>query len=133
MKKDIDINPFSDWYSTFKTTFLWIGGYGSMTGMHNDDENNVLCQIYGNKTVYLYPPSAREYLYVNSMYDSGTECCDVDALNSIEDNQIKYPKFMVIPSKISAVIMTASTCELREMQSHRTHRIKPAITVKKLV
>ena len=93
LKKDIDINPFSDWYSTFKTTFLWIGGYGSMTGMHNDDENNVLCQIYGNKTVYLYPPSAREYLYVNSMYDSGTECCDVDVLNSIEDNQIKYPKF----------------------------------------
>jgi [protein]-arginine 3-hydroxylase / protease len=93
LKKDININPFSKWHSTFKTTFLWIGGYGSMTGMHNDDENNVLCQIYGNKTVYLYPPSAREMLYVNGIYDSGTECCDIDVVSSYEDNVNKYPKF----------------------------------------
>eukprot|EP00469_Lotharella_globosa_P016675 CAMPEP_0167830752 /NCGR_PEP_ID=MMETSP0112_2-20121227/13159_1 /TAXON_ID=91324 /ORGANISM="Lotharella globosa, Strain CCCM811" /LENGTH=54 /DNA_ID=CAMNT_0007735131 /DNA_START=1 /DNA_END=162 /DNA_ORIENTATION=+ len=47
--------------------------------MHNDDENNVLNQIFGEKTVILYPPRARPYLRVNKKYDSGTECCDFDA------------------------------------------------------
>ena len=90
LKKDIDGNPFSWWQSVFRSTYLWIGGHGSMTGLHNDDENNVLCQIYGNKTVYLYPPEMRDFLYVNGNYDSGTECYDVDVVSSTVE---QYPNF----------------------------------------
>ena len=90
LKKDIDANPFSWWHSVFRSTYLWIGGHGSMTGLHNDDENNVLCQIYGKKTVYLYPPETRAFLYVNGNYDSGTECCDVDVVDSAAE---QYPNF----------------------------------------
>ncbi len=45
------------------------------------------------KTVYLYAPNAREYLYVNPIYDSGTECCDIDVLSSLEDIKKNYPNF----------------------------------------
>mmetsp|Transcript_25300 Transcript_25300/g.35337 ORF Transcript_25300/g.35337 Transcript_25300/m.35337 type:complete len:203 (+) Transcript_25300:3-611(+) len=63
----------------FGSRYLWIGPKGSMTGLHNDDEDNVLCQIKGTKIVKLFPPHTRPYLYPNDKYDSGTECCDYDA------------------------------------------------------
>ena len=59
-----------------------------MTGLHNDDENNVLCQIYGK--TFLYPPETRAFLYVNGNYDSGTECYDVDVVDSAAE---QYPNF----------------------------------------
>ncbi|GAB5353838.1 hypothetical protein AAMO2058_000068400 [Amorphochlora amoebiformis] len=69
---------FGPW-SIFGTRYLWIGTKGSMTGMHNDDENNILCQIKGSKTVILYPPYMKSYLRPNGKYDSGTVCCEYDA------------------------------------------------------
>ena len=62
-------------------TFLWMGRPGqSVTGVHNDDEHNLLCQVAGRKRVLLWPPTARSALRPNAKYDSGTECCDADPL-----------------------------------------------------
>ena len=60
------------------TSFLWIGPCGAVTGLHNDDENNVLICLAGRKRVLLAPPSASGSVYENSKYDEGTRCCDVD-------------------------------------------------------
>jgi len=75
----------------FYQVFLWIGPKDAVTGMHNDDENNFLAQVYGRKRVILFPPSARPYLYVNNKYDSGTLCCDVDP-EDVETAE-KYPLY----------------------------------------
>jgi hypothetical protein len=72
------------WMYPFRTTYLWAGGKGAMTGFHNDDEENVLCQIEGQKTVYMMPPTARSALRVNCRYDSGTECCDSTAADVMD-------------------------------------------------
>ena len=79
LRKDVmPENLFNEW--SFGVCNLWIGSGGSSkTGLHNDDENNVLCQITGQKHVLLISPSERSKLYVNNLYDSGTECCDVSA------------------------------------------------------
>ena len=74
----------------FSTSYVWIGKMGSTTGLHSDDEENILCQIRGTKRVYLYPPSEREFLYPNKKYDSGTECCDVNP--AVPDLKL-YPNF----------------------------------------
>lgn len=60
------------------TAFLWAGPAGCCTGLHSDDEHNFLVQLHGHKRVTLVPARHRAALYVNSKYDSGTECCDVD-------------------------------------------------------
>lgn len=77
-----DVRPesmFSEW-AIFGCCNLWIGDDGATkTGLHNDDEHNVLCQIRGRKRVILISPDERDYVYPNTLYDSGTECCDVDA------------------------------------------------------
>ena len=60
------------------THYCWVGPRGAVTGLHNDDEDNLLAQLRGRKRVLLYEPEERPHLYINSKYDSGTECCDVD-------------------------------------------------------
>lgn len=74
----------------FLTHFCWMGPAGSVTGLHNDDEDNVLAQILGTKRVLLLEPQEREFLYVNGKYDSGTECCDV---NPVEPDLLRHPLY----------------------------------------
>lgn len=58
--------------------FIWIGNQNAVTGLHYDDEHNIIAQITGHKRFILYPYDQRENLYVNDKYDIGTECCDYD-------------------------------------------------------
>jgi len=51
-----------------------------VTGLHNDDEQNVLMQLAGSKHVLLYPPRDGPLLYMNDRYDKGTVCCSADPL-----------------------------------------------------
>ena len=39
-----------------KSAFLWVGSKGCLTGLHSDDEENVLAMIRGRKRVTLVPP-----------------------------------------------------------------------------
>jgi lysine-specific demethylase 8 len=74
----------------YGTPWSWLGPRGAITSLHNDDENNLLAQIYGRKRAVLYSPDDRCHLYPNSKYDCGTECCDVDV--GKPDLQL-HPKF----------------------------------------
>lgn len=45
------------------TDFLWIGSANTRTGLHFDLQDNVLCQLYGDKEVYLVSPQDSRYLH----------------------------------------------------------------------
>lgn len=67
-------------------SYFWVGPRGARTGMHWDDEDNVLITLAGQKRVRLFPLHGRAGLYPNDKYDSGTETCDVNT-----DNPDQYP------------------------------------------
>ena len=46
-----------------ETNFVWIGSAGTRTGLHFDMQDNVLCQIYGSKEIWLVEPAASKFLY----------------------------------------------------------------------
>lgn len=77
----------------YRTPFFWMGGAGCVTGLHSDDEHNVLLQVWGTKSVTLFSPELLDNLYPNSKYDSGTTCCDLDPL---QPDLLKHPKASVI-------------------------------------
>ena len=76
-----------------ETAFLWVGGADATTGLHSDDEDNVLLVTHGSKHVLLYPPAARRHLDPNPRYDNGTECCEIDAFLSEAEKVLQYPPF----------------------------------------
>ena len=41
----------------------WLGTAGTVTPLHTDEADNLLCQLAGVKYVRLYPPAARDSLY----------------------------------------------------------------------
>ena len=51
-----------------ETAYLWVGPKGATTGLHSDDEDNVLLVLSGAKRVLLYPPGARRHLLPNDLY-----------------------------------------------------------------
>ena len=82
-KTDLFLDPVKKlWPDTISpTAFFWAGPAGCVTGLHSDDEKNILAQLYGQKRVTLVPEHYKKYLYANSKYDSGTTCCDIDVEN----------------------------------------------------
>ncbi len=46
-----------------ETNFVWIGSAGTRTGLHFDMQDNILCQIYGSKEIWLVEPAAAKFLY----------------------------------------------------------------------
>ncbi|CAE7862090.1 KDM8, partial [Symbiodinium sp. KB8] len=79
LQEDIGELPFPDSH-VFVTPYAWLGAPGSHTGLHQDDEDNVLVVLKGRKRVRLAHPSAAPWLYVNDKYDSGTVCADASLL-----------------------------------------------------
>eukprot|EP00927_Polykrikos_kofoidii_P016507 TRINITY_DN17474_c5_g1_i1.p1 TRINITY_DN17474_c5_g1~~TRINITY_DN17474_c5_g1_i1.p1 ORF type:complete len:370 (+),score=36.08 TRINITY_DN17474_c5_g1_i1:50-1159(+) len=73
------------------TTNVWMGPDGAVTGLHEDDEDNVAVAILGRKQFVLFPPEQGPVLAVNSKYDSGTRCCDVEPF--APDFQ-KHPRYI---------------------------------------
>lgn len=70
---------------------LWIGHGYSKTGLHYDtDTRNFLCQIKGQKKIYLFPPNQSKYLYPSKKYENGAVCSQVNFWN-IESQ--KFPLF----------------------------------------
>jgi len=71
--------------------FLWIGPNGTSTGMHADwDCFNLLYQVHGSKTMWLYPPTEWDNLYVSNKYDQGATICEVDPF---KPDYARFPKF----------------------------------------
>ena len=76
LRADIDLGAFA--HRRWGTTWCWVGPKGAVTGLHSDDENNILYQLRGEKVVTLFPPACRPWLYPTGKYDPGTECCAAD-------------------------------------------------------
>lgn len=71
-------------------TFGWIGPAGTITGLHRDDSNNLLAQLYGRKKVLLYSPQNDPFVYPSRKYDYGATLSYIDAEAPDYD---RYPLF----------------------------------------
>ncbi|KAF4759510.1 hypothetical protein FOZ63_033208, partial [Perkinsus olseni] len=89
------------------TLYMWVGRASTVTatGVHSDDEDNILVQLQGVKRVVLFPPDAGAAVYVNDKYDDGTRCCDADVY--AQNWRGKWPK-------LAGVQMAALKVTLRE-------------------
>jgi hypothetical protein len=67
---------------------LWFGPRGSLTALHYDPTDNLVCQYIGTKHFILYPPSQIPYLYTRG---SAPTWCDVVDPRRVDLN--KFPLF----------------------------------------
>eukprot|EP01060_Flectonema_neradi_P012664 TRINITY_DN19424_c0_g1_i1.p1 TRINITY_DN19424_c0_g1~~TRINITY_DN19424_c0_g1_i1.p1 ORF type:complete len:421 (+),score=70.58 TRINITY_DN19424_c0_g1_i1:59-1264(+) len=75
----------------FTDTWIWAGPKGSKTGLHMDwDPTNLLHQLYGKKTIWLFHPSDTKYCYPSEKYDLGATIAEVDPFNP---DLSKYPEY----------------------------------------
>mmetsp|Transcript_47087 Transcript_47087/g.86331 ORF Transcript_47087/g.86331 Transcript_47087/m.86331 type:complete len:266 (-) Transcript_47087:20-817(-) len=84
------------------TPYMWLcrEGLAAKTGLHNDDEWNILVQLSGKKRVLLFAPRHKDKLYLNDKFDVGTECCDADPL--VEDWATRWPLLKAVPEVLHA-------------------------------
>lgn len=81
---------------------IWLGGKGGSTSpCHFDPFNNVLCQIFGEKEVLLFPPqSGRPFLYpADGTVQKNTSQVDFD-----KPDDDKFPLFKSSPGGLRAII-----------------------------
>jgi lysine-specific demethylase 8 len=55
---------------SFEFPRLWIGPGGSMTPLHYDSRDNLVCQYIGTKQFMLFPPSQIKWLYARGLAPS---------------------------------------------------------------
>jgi hypothetical protein len=69
---------------SFEFPRLWIGPRGSMTPLHYDSRDNLICQYVGTKQILLFPPSQIRCLYTRGLAPSWSgvpdpRCPDLEA------------------------------------------------------
>lgn len=69
---------------------VWISGpFGASSPCHYDPFQNLLCQVYGNKRILLFPPDQSEYLYLaKGTVQKNTSLIDFQSID-----YDKYPLF----------------------------------------
>ena len=76
----------------FTDTWIWAGPKGSKTGLHMDwDPTNLLHQLYGKKTIWLFHPSDTQFCYPSEKYDLGATIAEVDPF---EPDFNKFPDYV---------------------------------------
>ena len=121
------LNRWWYWFPMFGTCNMWMGNsFSNKTGLHNDDEENVLCQIIGSKKVLLIAPSEKKHVYVNDLYDSGTECCDVNA--SSPDLQ-QHPLFAQVKQIYSVTLHPGDVLYIPKYWYHEVQPISISISI----
>ncbi|KAH0947500.1 hypothetical protein HN011_003656 [Eciton burchellii] len=94
LKEDFEVPLycfFSDEPSEEPTHHInsWLGPANTVSPLHYDRYNNLLCQVFGYKRIILYPPNETEYLYPHeSRLLENT--AQVDPL---KPDYIKWPNF----------------------------------------
>jgi hypothetical protein len=61
---------------SFEFPRLWIGPKGSMTPLHYDSRDNLVCQYIGTKHITLFPPSQIKWLYARGRAPSWSGVSD---------------------------------------------------------
>ena len=105
-------------------TNLWIGVQPTISPLHYDDYENLLCQTQGEKEVILFPPTDKEYLYYKGRpkgtlkfvwpYSFVREEVALDAMKGISSNptsvfQSLYPR-PCVPIPLSSPPPLISLC-----------------------
>ncbi|XP_057336029.1 bifunctional peptidase and arginyl-hydroxylase JMJD5 [Microplitis mediator] len=67
----------------------WFGPKGTVSPLHYDPRDNLLCQVFGYKQVILYHPDDSKYLYT---YDTRLLCNTAQA-DPINPDYNKFPEF----------------------------------------
>jgi lysine-specific demethylase 8 len=115
------------WFPMFGTCNLWMGDSRSnKTGLHNDDEENVLCQVSGEKRVLLISPKERENVYVNKLFDSGTECCDVDVSSP---DLLRHPLFAQVQQIYCVTLRAGDVLFIPKFWFHEVRPISTSISI----
>mmetsp|Transcript_34713 Transcript_34713/g.79567 ORF Transcript_34713/g.79567 Transcript_34713/m.79567 type:complete len:266 (+) Transcript_34713:64-861(+) len=100
------------------TPYMWLcrEGLAAKTGLHNDDEWNILVQLSGKKQVLLFEPRYKEMLYLNDKFDVGTECCDADPF--VEDWATRWPLLAAVPQVFQAELETGDALAFPPLWYH---------------
>ena len=61
---------------SFEFPRLWVGPQGSMTPLHYDSRDNLICQYVGTKHLLLFPPSQIKCLYTRGLAPSWSRVPD---------------------------------------------------------
>jgi hypothetical protein len=96
----------------FDTPRLWFGPRGSITPLHYDSRDNLICQYMGTKHLTLYPPNQIRWLYTHWYAPAWSgipdpRCPDLD----------KFPLF----ARAKAVEVTLSAGELLYLPAGWSH------------
>ena len=112
-----------------ETRYLWMGGRGASTGLHNDDECNCLLILHGSKRVKLWPPECRRHLAVNRKYDSGTECCDVDAEVGEDEILRRHPCYRGCPAPLVITLEAGEALFIPRFWYHSVSSLSTSVSV----
>ncbi|WP_126337457.1 cupin-like domain-containing protein [Legionella spiritensis] len=89
LMKEIDIPHYVD-QERLRHINLWVGQAGNVSPLHFDTNNNVLCEIYGRKKIFIYPPNQMSLLYPYSCFSRAPY---VSPVRVTEPDLDKHPKF----------------------------------------
>eukprot|EP00163_Fabomonas_tropica_P022597 TRINITY_DN39392_c0_g1_i1.p1 TRINITY_DN39392_c0_g1~~TRINITY_DN39392_c0_g1_i1.p1 ORF type:complete len:109 (-),score=7.30 TRINITY_DN39392_c0_g1_i1:12-338(-) len=69
---------------------MWFGPAGTVSPLHCDPYNNILCQVVGCKRIALFPPSCTPSLYPHSGEEQLANTSQVDYL---QPDLARFPLF----------------------------------------
>ena len=93
-----DLRVRSPWVSWWRLiyTHVFIGGPGTVTGLHTDWNPNFFCSVRGTKDWILFPPSEDEALQPSSKFDYGATC-----------SRVNLSKLQTMPPDVKAAFQKA--------------------------
>jgi hypothetical protein len=104
LKQDFSLPPFVD-PAKVADAVTWISSAGSVTPLHYDLSNGLLCQLRGEKEVFLFPPQEFERLYFRKPRFPGLD--NFERQSAVD---IHHPDGAAFPSFAQA---SAFVCTLR--------------------
>jgi hypothetical protein len=86
---DIQIPEICSPHLSGKNINLWIGNLSSSSPCHHDPYENILIQVFGQKSVLLFPPNDTKYLYPAPLPQRNTSL--INFKNDIDEEILKFP------------------------------------------
>ena len=96
----------------FEVPRLWFGPKGSLTPLHYDSRDNLICQYIGTKHLTLYPPSQIPWLYTRGFAPAWSAVGDPR-----QPDLVKFPLF----AKTKAVEVTLHAGEMLYLPARWSH------------
>ena len=98
--------------ASFQDPRLWIGPKGSLTALHNDGSDNLMCQYVGRKYLKLFPPSQIKWLYTTGFGPSWSGIPDPRT-----PDLVKFPLF----ARARSVDVTLNPGEILYLPARWSH------------